>query len=319
MEYTMPRLLNCQVERQHFAMWEKHFTQRYAPFFLTDAVCALLPPHIVRYTRAEMGENFIDLPLDARDAYAIYRVDRAAGWCALLDAAQLASFDSQLRTILFREQQRLGRGHVYALADAQRLCENAMPALSSLGQWSFVAQQGTFVLLDHALWQSFGATMREGWLRWFVAQEQRDCLSATITEQEWAQMPNGAWLRRLAGTFATKSGPNCFATTLAALLPGNAGIAECWLHQGPFERGLAQLGMHAEQIPDELDAIPVGAVLVWQDAQGSMKHACFVCAPGLALNKDSQAWFVPRQIVPLKYVVDVWQADALEIKMYSSV
>jgi hypothetical protein len=47
-----------------------------------------------------------------------------------------------------------------------------------------------------------------------------------------------------------------------------------------------------------------------------MQHACYVCASGLALNKNAQAWFAPRQILPLSHIMTAWQEPQLHITLY---
>jgi hypothetical protein len=92
----------------------------------------------------------------------------------------------------------------------------------------------------------------------------------------------GPMPRRLAGTFSARSGPNCFSTTRSSDPDVAVGdrVANLWLHQEPFLRGLAHLGFRAVgRIIDVGDVAP-RSVIVWNDADGRAQHACFVAGEG---------------------------------------
>jgi hypothetical protein len=98
----------------------------------------------------------------------------------------------------------------------------------------------------HRLQWEIGRGQNYVWLARSIAADEPDCRSSRFSEADWAQITgrHGPSVRVLAGTFADRSGPNCFALALAAVTPSPAQaltIAGLWLHQAPFLRGPAEL------------------------------------------------------------------------------
>ncbi|MEV4362931.1 hypothetical protein [Nonomuraea sp. NPDC049625] len=95
--------------------------------------------------------------------------------------------------------------------------------------------------------------------------------------------------RDLAGTFPTRSGPNCFGTVMAAC--GAESAEERWMLREPFEDWLAEhtaKGGHDDE---------PGTVLVWRGADGAAQHAAVTLGHGWALHKPSQGWMSPTKVL----------------------
>lgn len=314
-------LLGCSVTDDLFEMWRRHLVSVYAPLYGTDDTRSLLPTDTILFTRDELGADMPDFPLEARDSYGIYRVDRAAPWVALLDTDCLRRLTSAVRTQLLREQWRLGRGQIYDQPVVREVCSGYPRAYAMVEEFAFETRDGVKIALQYDVWRTLPREVQWRWLQWFVAQDREECLSPSLGEDIWAAMDERYrhTVRRLAGTFAPASGPNCFSTTAAVIAPTAKAaddIAALWLHQQPFYRYLDALGFRQTDFLDDIDAVSPGSVLVWIDEAGTAQHACFVPAPGLALNKDAQGWFAPRQLLPLHHVLQTWQDDRLAVHLY---
>jgi hypothetical protein len=101
----------------------------------------------------------------------------------------------------------------------------------------------------------------------------------------------------LAGKFPASSGPNCFASVLAA---AGAGAASEWTQREPFEEWLATRtkavrGTQHDQLP--------GVVLVWRNHDGLAEHAAITIGDGYTLNKPSQGWFSPHLVWTVKETI----------------
>lgn len=95
--------------------------------------------------------------------------------------------------------------------------------------------------------------------------------------------------RDVAGRFAPSSGPNCFGTVMAAAgVPGAAGD---WMQLGPFEDWLATEARRGGRDEDP------GTVLVWRTSDGAPAHAAVTLGNGWLLNKASQGWMSPTQVL----------------------
>jgi len=317
------RLLGCPVDDELLACWFRYMVSPSAPFYVDDDDRGLVPPGNVLFTRGELGADYSDLPLETRDSYAIYHVDRGAAWVVMLDDRVLEGMVPGVRRALLRAQWRFGRGQVYDRRVVRELCAGFAPALARIDAWTVDTPDGDKVALQHRAWWGLPDEVRRRWLCWFVVRDRADCLSASLGEDAWTVMDARYRdvVRHLAGTFVSpsRSGPNCFSTTLAAVTAGVAqaeAVERLWLPQPPFFRALDGLGFRCVEEPWNVEGIPPGAVLVWCDGAGTAQHACFVPAAGLALNKDAQGWFVPRQLVALAHVVRDWGAEDLTLTLY---
>jgi len=309
-------LLGCPVTDDLLGRWVLHMVSPRAPFYLADDDRRLLPAGVIVLTRAELAADYADLPLEARDSYATYHVDHAGAWATLLDDGALDDLSPAARRALLRVQWGLGRGQIYDRAMARDLCAGSTLALAAIDPWTFDADGGDKVALQHRAWWAFPEEIQRRWLHWFVSRDRADCIASSLEADDWAAMDRRyrETVRHLAGAFLPCSGPNCFSTTLAAVTPGAQhaeAVSRLWLHQPPFHRALNALGFQRIEHLRCIEDVSAGTILVWFDDADVAQHACFVPAPGLALNKDAQGWFAPRQLVPLKRVLDDWQNEGL--------
>lgn len=105
--------------------------------------------------------------------------------------------------------------------------------------------------------------------------------------------------RRLAGTFARGSGPNCFGTVLAA---AGEDTELLFVLPGQIEDFLS---LRASKVEGAALTQP-GVVLLWRKPDGRPDHACVTLGDGWILNKPAQCWWAPR------YVWDVTTTVSME-------
>ena len=314
-------LLGCPVTDALLEQWSRHMVSPTAPFYLTDNDLHLLPPTTVLLTRAELAANYSDLPLEARDSYATYAVDRSAQWAALVDDWALLALPASARRSLFRRQWRLGRSQIYRREVVHEFCGRQAAVLDL---WTVDTDDGDMVALHSVTWTTLAAEVRHRWLSWFVARDDPAGMEASPhddVEAAWPAMdePVRAIVRCLAGTFLPHSGPNCFSTTLAATMPGigpASAVSRMWLHAAPFARALAAQGFRSTPFDSPPEAVAPPSVLIWGEDVTVAQHACFVPATGWALNKDAQGWFAPRQLLPLATIMDRWRHTGLPLTLY---
>lgn len=311
-------VLGCHVSRHLIDRWGVYLVADAAPYFLTDDARELLPAQQMVFTRQEFAANFVDAPLELRDSYAIYAVAQTATWVALITSQAFSALPRASRDQLNYHQWQLGRGQIYPIAIVRDVLQEWPTSLERAEKQTFATPEGDKLVLQHAFWWSLPSAARDRWLQWFVAHDREECLAAQLAPAMWTAIAGqmGPHLQALAGSFASHSGPNCLGTTLAALASDLSGLADLWVHQAPFLRTLHQLRYEPQPLPDDLAAIPAGAVLAWQNAHQIVQHACCVIAPGLALNKDAQGWFAPRQILPVTRIVANWADADLTLHLY---
>jgi hypothetical protein len=184
---------------------------------------------------------------------------------------------------------------------------------------------GARYALRYDAWWALQPAERRRWLLHFVSKGRESCLSGTLSAEQWERIEqtHGPQIRLLAGTMSPVSGPNCFATALAAATnsPAQAlSIAGHWLHPEPLLRGLAERGYRfgwaLGASPEEIAGLPEGAVILFVDGSERPQHAAYYLGDGLVLNKDAQGWFAPRQIRPVGELLQNWLGDEMRAHVY---
>lgn len=310
----------CSLTSDLLHDWSDHFVYERAPFYLRSRDLTSLPVVSPLVSRMDMASDWVNLPLDARDAYTIYHVDASAEWVSLLDSASLLALDPAVRSKLLYIQWKLGRGQIYPLHVYDEMTRSD-PASGLAEPFVFATDCGSMAPLQYEVWHALRPETRARWLIWYVSQDDSVCHSSGFPEEAWHHIEEicGPMPRRLAGTFSPRSGPNCFSTTLAAATPDAVvgdDVAKLWLHAEPFFEGLAHLGFRLCGSISDVSGVAARSVIVWSDASGQAQHACFVPLEEWALNKDAQGWHAPRQLLPLSDVVDAWTEPALPMHLY---
>lgn len=188
---------------------------------------------------------------------------------------------------------------------------------------TFDAYAGAWVQLDEPTFRVLPAALREellatrdaegehGMFRWPSEMEAEsdgaliDFLYDGVSPSRHADVDGSTWAecasllpdaRRLAGTFARSSGPNCFATVMVA-----TGMDVENEHMG--HRGIEDfLASRTEPVKDP-DLAEPGVVLLWRRQRDEPHHACVTLGDGWALNKPAQAWWAPRYVWSLETVL----------------
>lgn len=312
--------MGCAVSQEHFERWSRLFICEAAPFFMPDEWERWgLPPETLILSRSEFADG--QFPLSYQDSYATYAVTPDSKWVALLTPAQFDALLIDAQQALLLAQWEAKRGQVYRWEHIEPFVQSAL----DLAESRCVAKANEKALvLDSKVWWALSEDERIRWLLDFLTMDDPPaCLSASLSPADWSRMDYPS-IRSLAGTFAAESGANCFSTTLAAITrqPDIAGmIAGFWLRQEGFLRGLTRRGyvqvVDTPALGGDADAADLrDAVLVWYDSGGAAQHACYVIGDGLVLNKNSQAWFSPRQLLKLDDLLDYWKDDPFTISVY---
>ena len=307
----MTHLFGCTISQELIAQWSQLLVCEPSPFFIEDDI--ELPEETLILSRKAFSEVGFDASF--RDSYATYHVSSDANRVAFLSSAEFDSLRPESQQALLTMQCKMNRGQVYSW-------EKVAPFLGGCieqAETRSVRIEGKkFLVLDTKIWQLLQKNMQQAWLIYFVGEDHPAvCLSPTLSEADWAEIPYSS-IRTLAGTFPIRSGANCFSTTLAAITqdPDTAiTIADFWLHQEPFLKGLERRGY--EQTKEKLQPDARDLVLVWNNQEGNAQHACYLIGNELVLNKNSQSWFSPRQILKLVTVLKEWSNNQFEVVLYS--
>ncbi len=307
-------LMGCGVPEGTWLAWERILVSDREPLFVTGATASLLPPGTLVLNRDELSA----WPLDFRDSYWTHAVAEEARWVALLTPTEWRRVGLEHRQALRLQQWRLGRGQLYDWSFACDILRQTPKALRRLESEVFDADGTPMIDLTFDIWRAMPREARRAWLARYVGSiasaGDPECLSSTLSAGFWREAEAkgcGPAVRRLAGTFATHSGPNCFATVLAGLtdtLEAGLSMASLWLWGDPFLRNLRARGFSRQE--GALDPCRTGAgdVVIWEDDDGHMVHAALCLGTGLVLNKNAQGWARPRQVLRLTDVMRDWAA-----------
>ena len=268
---TLPalRCLGIDVPPALLARWAGWFAPPTQPF-LTD-------PELL--ARLGLTASTAPLPAELRDTYEVYGTSVGVVW---LDEANFAG---------------LPRRHRAALVRAQVTRERAV--VPSVRAWAGVLGGAARAQADShrfVWWPSLLAGHEHRVLAAYVSEGRRPSRHDEVTDAIWAAasgvLPEA---RSLAGTFADRSGPNCFGTVMAAA--GVPGADLEWMLREPFEQWLSETTR-----PGGCDGDP-GTVLVWRSPDSLVQHAAVTIGGGWALHKPSQGWMSPRKVLTVQEVL----------------
>lgn len=303
----------CPITSTLLARWSDNLVAQYAPFFVSERIRAQLSPLHLIFTHSEFGT--MRLSLDVIDSYQTYAVADEAEWVVLLSSADFDALPTATQRDLLYEQWQFGRGQLYPWEEVKHFFADSSPTLT-IKKRQVETDKGIQLMLDRVIWEQFSHQRREQWLLHFVRQQQSNYSRIAFAELDAFQRQNPA-LSQLCNTFVVNSGANCFATTIAATTSSVASAhttSKLWLHQAPFLRQLSALGYtESSRIhEDRYDTI-----LIFWDEQNQAQHACYCLGDGIALNKNSQAWYHPRELVKVSDVIADWKDDQLVVKAYT--
>jgi hypothetical protein len=259
------RALNIVAPDALVDRWLDWFSPAVQPFLVDSDFAASVTEH--------SGE--VALTDEVRDTYCLYGLPSGLQhlW---LSEAQFMALSRQTRAALVRAQ----RTHDRELVPSAKAWE----AVIGLR----VREQGDrhrFVW-----WRSLLTGCEEQVLRDYIEDGRRASRHDEVPESVWNSaalvLPNA---RRLAGTFAESSGPNCFGTVMAAT--GIANADKVWMLREPFEQWLS------EKTQPQGDDTSPGTVLVWRSPDGLVQHAAITLGDGWVLHKPSQGWMSPNKVL----------------------
>lgn len=302
-------VLGCLVSDNLLAQWKSQFVCDPAPFFLPENL--ELPPETLVLKRSEFAAS--NFELSYRDSFATHAMSPKTEAIAFLTAAEFEALPIHVQQQVLYAQVTLGRGQIYLWEKVASYVQSC----PDLAESRCVLIDGAKHLsLDIRLWNALPEDIQNRWLVDFITSDNTlHCLSSTLSEVQWSSIDNAS-IRALAGTFASKSGANCFSTALAAITQQPYTIADFWLHQEPFFRGLKQRGFALDPAGSVEDRELRDAILVWYNPEDKAQHTCYVIGNGFVLNKNSQAWFSPRQLLHLETLVADWKDETYQICIY---
>ena len=277
-------VLGIEVGAQLLDCWQRWLAPSPQPFFVES---------LDNWPRSPVQGG---LTPEHRDTYKQWRLDPSLRvlW---LDETTFFGLTRAQRASLVREQARIGRG-----------------AVPSVRAWAS--------LLDHAALRQQADGHRFVWWPSLLGARAAEVLARVVATEgirsRHREVSRGTWdrcavvlpaARRLAGTFPTGSGANCFGTVMAAA--GVPGAADDWMLQEPFDEWLASACRPASR-PDHR----AGSVLVWRDSDDQPVHAAITIGDGWALEKPSQAWSTPRTVLAVDDVIRVNRAPGQRLERH---
>lgn len=312
-------MIHYGVSQAQLKQWANHFVVQSAPFFLTDTLRSRLPPEMVVLKRQALVH--LNYPLWFHDAYTTYSVRAHCQYVTFLRKADLLELAPNLRTELLYTQWQCGRGQIYDWETVSPFFKEEQAKNSAIFGCT-ATPEGIKFVLDFSVWQQMAHKRQVEWLYHFMALNQHPYPTLLPGEVDcWAIKPlSRSLILNLANTFASDSGPNCFSTTLAAITENPViaqTISTLWLHPEPFMQGLDTRGYRAVGIEQATYAALVDAVCLWRNQQGIAQHACYVIGNGIALNKNSQAWYAPRHLAYIDDIINYWREDELSMSVYT--
>jgi hypothetical protein len=144
--------------------------------------------------------------------------------------------------------------------------------------------------------------------------------SGTVRPSQHREVPSSVWKRaqevlpdakRLAGTFPTAGATrsNCFGTVMAGT---GLDVSEVQIGPDKFQDWLDE---YTESITGTKCDDEPGVVFAWTE-HGKLAHATVSIGDGWMFGKGSQAWSSPRNVRPVRKVVNSWVYPTARLARY---
>ncbi len=288
----MSALLGVPITVATLEAWAKIFVFDLEPLILDQETLELLENVPLIYSRYDFNFWLGSQPLEYKDAYRFWNVKLET--VVLLTSQDFDLLPRALQQKLNSLQVKANRGLVFSLADAKRFGMDA----------TFLKRDGfkDYFILRFDAWWSLTRAQRFSWLRAFVEAE-------------------GLAMQRMYGhslmRFFPNSGANCFSTALAGIEMTKARaemFARLWLTETVFQAHLETRGFRVKAFVENLFAR--NTVLTWQNSSGKMVHAATCLGNDLWLNKDSQAWYSPVQVLTTQELLQRWSEPELKKRLW---
>ena len=283
-DVPMQRILNIPIQDPLLKCWANWLAPEKQPFYLTST------------QSTELALDISPPPPfspEWRDTFHLWGV--TCPQVALLSESDFMALPVATRAELLRIQLEHRRGQVMDVDDWRDL----LPEVSE--------QAGG----EHFVWwPSLFADQEWAVISRWSSHDRLPCQHQAVSEDVWDAL--GTVLpraRELAGTFASRSGPNCLGTVMASA--GVVGAEHEWMLHGPFEEWLATRTVHASEVEAP------GTVLVWRNHDGQAQHAAVTLGGGYVLHKPSQCWDSPRQVIRLDDVHHQFDDDDTVVRCFT--
>lgn len=292
------KVLDIDVPEATLSLWQGWLAPDVQPFFLTEHMADQLPSTADHPNTPVLRgvPPLVSKPHSIRDTFEVWNVDTDLR-LVWLDEREFSGLPKRTRAQLVRAQVVNGRG-----------------AVPTVRRWSD--------LLDAHLLRAQADGHRFVWWPSLIAVRPVDVLRRVISDanapSRHREVSAETWLRcaevlpearRLAGTFATDSGPNCFGTVMAAA--GVANTEDVWMHQEPFDKWLS------ESTTPGGDYRAPGTVLVWRNILNVALHAAVSIGGSWVLEKSSQGWSSPRSIRDIADIVQSGRRNGVRLQRHA--
>ena len=275
----MPRVLGIAVDSATLAAWTSWLAPAVQPFFVESAS---------EWPRGVEADHAMTPEL--RDTYAAWRVDASLERVWLDEAAFMAMPRAE-RARLVRAQVVHRRGAVPTVRAWSDLVDPSVLRAQADGHrfvwWPSIVATNATAILSRAVARTGSGLERDP-----LPSRHADVGNVTWNRCS-AALPR---VRRLAGTFASGGGPNCFGAVMGAAGVGNGE----WESQESFE---AWLSSSCRRGGDDHEP---GTVLVWRNRAGLPVHAAVTIGDGFAFETASQEWWTPSAVLD---VADMLRAN----------
>ena len=269
---SMREVLGIEVSDELMARWVGWVAPEVQPFLVPEGSGL-----------AQVGRPMDTSPaaVEWRDTFEVYAPGEGMT-CRGLTAAEFLALPRDARAGLVRTQRAAGRRLVPSV--------RTWPALRDHG----IREQAD----GHRFvwWPDLVAGREDEVVVPFVEEGMRRSRHVEVTAAVWREatrvLPGAPGL---AGRFPDGSGPNCFATVMAAA--GVDDVATRWMQREPFEEWLAARTRRGGR-----DDRP-GTVLVWRSPDGLVQHAGVTLGDGWAMHKPSQGWMSPVKVLTVAEVL----------------
>lgn len=316
MNSTDPILLNEEILME----WERSYLPPFDLFFFSSLELAkeLMGNLCLIMSKQEFTHHSDYNQVQTVNSYTLWGISSTASHVCVAPPDLFPSLPLEVQQIILQEQKSLNRGLLFEWDKISTIIQEFSHDMQEFFHETFtpykiLVENQSFIALQSKIWSQLPSKFKHLLLK-NEAQEYREHEIKVDGEFLYQLAKNYPHIAPYFNLYPSKSGPNCFAATLGAIINQeqySEWMLTNWVHPDGFLNTVSSHG-YKPIIIDLKDTLPKD-VFVWKNGEGQIQHASFHLQDEYFFNKDGQSFFNAWEIVNIEYLLSNWGRKGLQI------
>jgi hypothetical protein len=298
--------------------WDDKYLPSYDLIYLEDDLIGL-PEDILVMPLNELKANPSLYTIDVTTTFSPWNLEDSVKFVAVIPNDRFDSLGKDLEQRMLELQHDLCRDNLHEIKELNRFIDELDESernrcIVTLEQMTFYVKGEAWVAFRRNHWQKLPWEFRKKILVEMAESYNGEGIQQRMDANAYAER---AFIQSYVDQFPSESGPNCFATALAAITENRISadwIIQQWIHSETFIMGIQQRGY--EKINENTDwkqiDLKADDIIVWVNKERLPIHASAALSEVDVFNKDGQTMFNPWLIRNFHELAGYWDETIQE-------